>query len=67
VSKGKEFYWHSDFETWHAEDGMPKMRAVSCSIAFDDNHEFNGPLMVIPQSHQKFISCIGETPEEHHK
>ncbi|MGP3951389.1 hypothetical protein [Streptomyces sp. 7N604] len=17
------FYWHSDFETWHAEDGLP--------------------------------------------
>src|SRR3546814_3951459 len=24
--KGKEFYWHSDFETWHVEDGMPRMR-----------------------------------------
>ena len=21
--RGKEFFWHSDFETWHAEDGMP--------------------------------------------
>ncbi|MEX2130940.1 MAG: phytanoyl-CoA dioxygenase family protein, partial [Pseudohongiellaceae bacterium] len=21
--RGKEFYWHSDFETWHVEDGMP--------------------------------------------
>jgi hypothetical protein len=20
---GQDFYWHSDFETWHAEDGMP--------------------------------------------
>ncbi|NUR04037.1 MAG: ectoine hydroxylase, partial [Streptomyces sp.] len=20
------FYWHSDFETWHAEDGLPNMR-----------------------------------------
>src|SRR3546814_2716057 len=19
--RGKEFYWHSDFETWHVEDG----------------------------------------------
>lgn len=26
---GKEFYWHSDFETWHVEDGMPRMRALS--------------------------------------
>lgn len=24
--KGKEFYWHSDFETWHVEDGMPRMQ-----------------------------------------
>jgi len=30
--KGKEFYWHSDFETWHAEDGMPRMRALSMSV-----------------------------------
>ena len=29
---GKEFYWHSDFETWHGEDGMPSMRALSCSL-----------------------------------
>lgn len=28
---GKEFYWHSDFETWHVEDGMPSMRAPMCS------------------------------------
>src|SRR5690606_3096885 len=26
------FYWHSDFETWHAEDGLPRMRTVSVSI-----------------------------------
>ncbi|WP_174824164.1 phytanoyl-CoA dioxygenase family protein, partial [Pseudonocardia hydrocarbonoxydans] len=25
---GGGFYWHSDFETWHAEDGMPSPRAV---------------------------------------
>ena len=22
------FYWHSDFETWHAEDGLPNMRTI---------------------------------------
>jgi ectoine hydroxylase len=48
---GKEFQWHSDFETWHAEDGMPRMRAVSCSISLTENNEFNGPLMLIPGSH----------------
>lgn len=64
---GKEFYWHSDFETWHVEDGMPSMRAVSCSILLTDNHEVNGPLMLIPGSHMHFISCVGETPENHYK
>src|SRR3546814_5528692 len=37
--KGKEFYWHSDFETWHVEDGMPGMRALSCSALLTDNNE----------------------------
>jgi ectoine hydroxylase len=64
---GKEFYWHSDFETWHVEDGMPNMRAVSCSILLTDNYEHNGPLMIMPGSHQYFISCIGETPPDHYK
>lgn len=64
---GKDFYWHSDFETWHVEDGMPNMRAVSCSILLTDNSEHNGPLMIMPGSHQYFISCIGETPTNHYK
>ena len=65
--KGKGFNWHSDFETWHAEDGMPEMHAVSASIILTDNHLFNGPLMLIPGSHKHFIPCVGPTPEEHHK
>lgn len=64
---GKEFYWHSDFETWHVEDGMPLMRALSCSIALEDNNHFNGALMVIPGSHKSFVSCVGATPENHYK
>jgi len=64
---GKEFYWHSDFETWHVEDGMPRMRAVSCVILLTENNEFNGPLMLMPGSHMHYISCAGETPEDHYK
>jgi len=64
---GKEFYWHSDFETWHVEDGMPRMRAVSVSIALTENNEFNGPLMLMPGSHLDFISCVGKTPDNHYK
>lgn len=63
---GKEFYWHSDFETWHVEDGMPRMRAVSASIALTENTILNGPLMLIPGSHRHYISCIGETPKGHY-
>ena len=62
---GKEFYWHSDFETWHAEDGMPRMRALSLSISLTPSLATNGPLMVIPGSQDSFVACAGETPEDH--
>ncbi|GAA0414067.1 MAG: ectoine hydroxylase [Bacillota bacterium] len=65
--KGKEFDWHSDFETWHVEDGMPRMRAISVSIALSDNYSFNGPLMLIPGSHNFYVSCVGDTPEDNYK
>ena len=64
---GKEFYWHSDFETWHAEDGMPRMRAVSISIALTENFVHNGGLMIMPGSHKTFVACVGETPDDHYK
>ncbi|MEO6988181.1 MAG: ectoine hydroxylase [Aquihabitans sp.] len=65
--RGREFYWHSDFETWHTEDGMPLPRAVSCSVSLTDNHHVNGPLMIITGSHKRFVSCAGETPPDHHR
>jgi ectoine hydroxylase len=64
---GGGFYWHSDFETWHAEDGMPAMRAVSVSISLTENHPHNGCLMIMPGSHRTFVSCVGETPAEHYR
>ncbi len=64
--EGREFWWHSDFETWHVEDGMPAMRAVSISIHLTPAHAGNGPLMVIPGSHRWFASCPGRTPNDHH-
>jgi len=64
---GKEFYWHSDFETWHAEDGMPRMRAVSASLLLTDNSTLNGPLMLMPGSQNTYVGCAGETPEANHE
>ena len=63
---GKEFYWHSDFETWHAEDGMPRMRAISASVLLTDNDALNGPLMLMPGSHRTFVACAGATPANNH-
>ncbi len=63
---GKEFYWHSDFETWHVEDGMPRMRALSMSLALTENLATNGPVMVIPGSHRHYVTCVGQTPENHY-
>lgn len=63
---GTGFYWHSDFETWHAEDGMADIRAVSCSIALTRNYPYNGSLMVIPGSHKTFYPCVGATPDDNH-
>lgn len=61
------FYWHSDFETWHAEDGLPNMRTVSVSIALTENYETNGGLMIMPGSHKTFLGCAGATPKDNYK
>lgn len=64
---GKSFPWHSDFETWHAEDGLPHCRVLSAWIMLTENNEFNGPLYLIPGSHRFFVSCAGRTPDNHHE
>jgi ectoine hydroxylase len=64
---GAPFHWHSDFETWHSEDGMPRPRAFSVSISLTENHPFNGPLMVMPCTHKTFVPTVGATPQDYHK
>jgi ectoine hydroxylase len=63
---GRSFSWHSDFETWHVEDGMPGMRAVTAWIMLTENTEHNGPLYVIPGSHKTYVSCTGKTKKNNH-
>jgi ectoine hydroxylase len=64
---GQAFQWHSDFETWHVEDGMPRMRAVSMALALTENTPHNGPLMLVPGSHHHYVVCPGRTPENHYR
>ncbi len=65
--EGKDFYWHSDFETWHVEDGMPRMLALSMSVLLTRNTPVNGPTMFMTGSHRHYATCVGETPEDHYK
>ena len=45
---------------------MPRMRALSMSVLLAANTSNNGPLMLIPGSHRKFLTCVGETPDNHY-
>ncbi len=65
--RGEGEYWHSDFETWHAEDGMPQMRAICCEINLDPTHAYSGPTMLIPGSHKFFCQCSSATTEDYHQ
>lgn len=49
--------WHSDFETWHAKDGMPNIRCVTLMIPLVRNTNENGALIVLPESHKLFWSA----------
>ncbi len=65
--RGEGFYWHSDFETWHAEDGLPRLRALSASVALSENTALNGPLVLMRRSHRLFVSCPQPTPAQHYR
>lgn len=65
--RGRDFQWHSDFETWHTEDGMPRMRCLSAVVQLTDNEPWNGSLLVIPGSHQWFVTCPEPTPPANHR
>jgi ectoine hydroxylase len=54
---GSGWTWHSDFETWHAQDGMPEMRCATFMIPLQSNNESNGPLKVLPGSHLYYYSA----------
>lgn len=62
--EGTGFSWHSDFETWHSEDGMPLPRCLSCVVMLTPNAAQNGSLMVVPGSHRTYMRCPGETPDK---
>lgn len=46
---------------------MPRMRALSMSVALTENFPHNGSLMIIPGSHRMFVGCAGVTPAGHYR
>lgn len=44
--------WHQDFIYWRREDGVQSPAVLTIAVFVDDVTEFNGPLIVIPQSHR---------------
>lgn len=54
---GTGFLWHQDFEQWHCEDGMPRMRAVSMAVLLEPAIPQNGALMVMPGSHRRLLQA----------
>ena len=56
---------HSDFETWHAQDGMPRMMCLSAMIPITENRIENGCLYVAPGTHTVFFSAKKEKRASH--
>ena len=53
--RGDVWPWHQDFIFWQQEDGMPRPDVVNAVVFVDEVTEFNGPLMLLPGSHQKHV------------
>ncbi|MEM7132648.1 MAG: phytanoyl-CoA dioxygenase family protein [Chloroflexota bacterium] len=49
---GDVWAWHQDYIFWKEEDGMPTPRTLNAAVFLDDVTEFNGPILVIPQTHK---------------
>jgi ectoine hydroxylase len=56
---GDVWQWHQDYGTWKNDDMMPEPRAMNVAIFLDAVNEFNGPLMLIPGSHERGVLDAG--------
>lgn len=56
---GDVWQWHQDYPTYRADDLMAEPRGVNCLVFFEDVSEFNGPLMIVPETH----TLVTEMPE----
>jgi len=62
--EGAAWPWHQDFVFWHREDGMVAPDAVNIAVFLDGVSGDNGPLRVIPGSHELGIVDGGAADAE---
>jgi ectoine hydroxylase len=56
---GDVWQWHQDYGTWARDDGMPEPRAMNIAVFVDEVMPINGPLMLVPKSHQQGVFAAG--------
>ncbi|MEM6901998.1 MAG: phytanoyl-CoA dioxygenase family protein [Pseudomonadota bacterium] len=56
---GEIWQWHQDYGTWARDDGMPEPRAMNIAVFLDEVMPINGPLMLIPRSHNSGVFEAG--------
>ena len=61
--KGEVWQWHQDYGTWARDDGMPEPRAMNIAVFLEEVMAINGPLMLIPKSHQEGTLAAGHDLE----
>ncbi|MBW4025757.1 MAG: proline hydroxylase [Proteobacteria bacterium] len=49
---GEVWQWHQDYGTWKRDDGMPAPKAMNISVFLDEVMPINGPLLLVPKSHE---------------
>jgi ectoine hydroxylase len=57
--EGDVWQWHQDYGTWQRDDGMPEPRAMNIAVFLDAVMPINGPLLLIPKSHQSGVFAAG--------
>jgi ectoine hydroxylase len=57
--EGDVWQWHQDYGTWARDDGMPEPRAMNIAVFLDEVMPINGPLLLIPKSHQQGVLSAG--------
>jgi ectoine hydroxylase-related dioxygenase (phytanoyl-CoA dioxygenase family) len=60
---GDKWEWHQDYVFWRKEDGMPTARVANVALFLNQVNEFNGPLLLIPGSHQEDVIDVNGRAE----